>query len=179
MFASPGKADTTDGTSVASLTTEPLNGARAGVCPAVSRNNCFLRHPVHRLAAAIPTAVWAKPGRPAPRFLATGRRSRAVGIARPGIRDGSGHRQPAAGHGEVQDRDVAMSRRGYGVKPGVSRGGGGLGAADAATAAERSRAYLPPFERSETNTTYERPSSSMTLICHTPGGRFLVSRLKM
>jgi len=79
--------------------------------------NCFLRHPVRGMAAAIPTVVWAKPGRPAPRFLATGQRSRAVGIARPQIRDGPGHRQSAAGHGEVQDRDVALSRRGYGVKP--------------------------------------------------------------
>jgi hypothetical protein len=61
----------------------------------VSRNHCFPRDPVCRLAAAIPTVVWAKPGRPAPRFLATGQPSRAVGIARPGIRDGP--RRPARG----------------------------------------------------------------------------------
>ena len=41
VLASPGKADTTDGTStsVASPTTEQLTGARAGVCPAVSRTS--------------------------------------------------------------------------------------------------------------------------------------------
>jgi hypothetical protein len=39
VLASPGKADTTDGTSVASLTTEQLTGARAGVCPAVPRTS--------------------------------------------------------------------------------------------------------------------------------------------
>jgi hypothetical protein len=81
------------------------------------KTDCFPRPPVRRLAAAIATEIWAKPDRPAPRCLATGRRSRAVGMARPGIRDGSGHRQPAAGHGGVQDRDAAMSRRGDGVKP--------------------------------------------------------------
>ena len=84
--------------------------------PSVPVINCFLRHPVWRLAATIPTVVSANPGRPAPRFLATGRRSRAAGLARPGIRDGPGHRQPTAGHGEVHDRDVTMSRRGDGVK---------------------------------------------------------------
>jgi len=41
------------------------------------------------------------------------------------------------------------------------------------------RGYLPPFERREIDTTWETPSSSMTLICHTPGERFLVSRLNM